>query len=166
MMRGAGLCGLLAAGLLVLLPADAARAGADCEVSAIGVNFGTYDGLLTTPTDSVGRIEVTCFYIRPGGATEVSYVLRLTPGASNNYAQRSMIRDSARLAYNLYTDASHSQVWGNGSDGSLLIRGSMKVNPGAHSPVTQVHTVYGRIPPGLDAAMGVFSDTILVTLSF
>jgi spore coat protein U-like protein len=157
---------LLAAGATMLLVTGSARAGIDCEVSAVGINFGTYDGLLATPTDSVGRVEVTCYYSKTGGAVEASYVLRLSPGGSGSYAARSMSLGSSLLPYNLYTDASHSQVWGNGSDGSLVIRGSLKVNPGAYSTVTKVHTIYGRIPAGMDAAMGLFGDTVLVTLTY
>lgn len=141
-------------------------AGAGCSVSVVGMNFGLYDPLDPMPSDSAGRIEVTCDYLPPGGATNVSYDVALSTGTSGSFLQRYMALGNERLPYNLYTDAARSLAWGNGSAGSQVVSGGMKVNPGAHSSLTNVHTVYGRIPAGVDAALGSFSDSIVVTLTF
>jgi spore coat protein U-like protein len=160
------LVSLFAAGLLALAAPARLLAGAGCSVSVVGVNFGLYDPLALGPADSAGRVEVTCDYLPPGGATGVSYDVALSAGTSGSFLQRYMALGTARLPYNLYTDAARSLVWGNGSAGSGFVSGGMKVNPGAHSSLTNSHTVYGRIPAGVDAALGSFSDSIVVTLTF
>ncbi len=141
-------------------------AGAACSVAVVGVNFGLYDPLDPRPADSAGSVDVTCDYLPPGGATNVSYDVELSTGTSGGFLQRYMALGTARLPYNLFTDAARSLVWGNGSAGSRVVSGAMKVNPGAHSSLTNSHTVYGRIPAGVDAALGSFSDSIVVTLTF
>lgn len=141
-------------------------AGAACSVSVAGVNFGLYDPLDPGPADSAGSVEVTCDYLPPGGATSVNYDVALSAGTSGSFLQRYMALGTEQLPYNLYTDAARSLVWGSGSAGSRVVSGGMKVNPGAHSSLTNSHTVYGRIPAGVDAALGRFSDSIVVTLTF
>jgi spore coat protein U-like protein len=62
-----------------------------------------------------------------------------------------------QLFYNLYIDATLTTVWGDGAGHSATV--------GATQSVAN-HTVYGRIPAAQNAHVGVYNDTIVVTLTF
>ncbi len=133
-------------------PADAA-----CTLSATGVNFGTYDQG-SAPTVGVGSIEAVCHPSDP--APTVS----LSAGNSGSFTTRQLRSGSRSLGYNLYTDMSGSQVWGNGGGNSTTItlpRGN--VSAGRR---TSTATIYGRIPAGQKPFPGSYSDTIVMTITF
>jgi spore coat protein U-like protein len=62
-----------------------------------------------------------------------------------------------QLLYNLYTDATLSTVWGDGTGHSATVNATQ---------VAGIHTVYGRIPARQNAHVGVYNDTIVITLTF
>jgi spore coat protein U-like protein len=151
---------------LLLLGALEARAAADCTVSAVGVNFGIYDPYLTTPDDSVGEITVTCTHLS-GPAIEVRYTVTLSTGGSGSFAPRRLRAGPALLGYNLWIDPALSSIWGNGSGGTVIVTGLLKVGPGVGNGVrTAVHPIYGRIPALQDAAEGDYLDSIVATLTY
>jgi spore coat protein U-like protein len=151
---------------LLLLGALEARAAADCTVSAVGVNFGIYDPYLTTPDDSVGEITVTCTHLS-GPAIEVRYTVTLSTGGSGSFAPRRLRAGPALLGYNLWSDPALSSIWGNGSGGTVIVTGLLKVGPGVGNGVrTAVHPIYGRIPALQDAAEGDYLDSIVATLTY
>ena len=151
---------------LLLLGALEARAAADCTVSAVGVNFGIYDPYLTTPDDSVGEITVTCTHLS-GPAIEVRYTVTLSTGGSGSFAPRRLRAGPALLGYNLWIDPAMSSIWGNGSGGTVIVTGLLKVGPGVGNGVrTAVHPIYGRIPALQDAAEGDYLDSIVATLTY
>jgi len=135
-------------------------------VSTSGVAFGVYDSSLETPNDSTGALTVTCTYVT-GSATRVSYEVALSTGNSGNYAQRLLRAGTATLNYNLFDSATRTRVWGNGTAGTGLVGGTLLVGPGVGNNTRQEsHPVYGRIPARQDAAIGTYSDSIMVTLTF
>lgn len=155
---------LVACATLAATRADAAYS---CSVAVVGVSFGPYDPLVATPDDSAGRIDVTCVNVPGTGLDTVAYGVTLSPGMSGTYAPRHLTAGSIRLDYNLYRDSGRSQVWGDGSGGSVPVSGSMKVGPGAgNSSRTNRHDVFGRIPARQDVAAGTYGDTIVVTVTF
>lgn len=159
-------CHAIALASLFGSPAPA-FAALDCSVSVTGVAFGTYDPGISSPDDSTGSITVTCVYTGPGGADQANYVVTLSPGTSASYSPRQMSAGTSRLAYNLFSDAGRSQVWGNATAGTTVIKGSLKVGPGVGNRTqSRTHTVFGRIPALQDADSGNYADSILVTLTF
>lgn len=154
------------AATLLLLGALEARAAADCTVSAVGVNFGTYEPFATAPDDSVGEITVTCTHLS-GPATEVRYTLSLSTGGSGNHSPRRLRSGPNLLGYNLSSDVARTGIWGNGSAGTVIVTGLLKVGPGVGNGVrTAVHPLYGRIPALQDAAEGDYLDSIVATLTY
>ena len=144
-----------------------AEASFGCSVAAVGVNFGAYDPLLATPDDSSGRVSVTCSNVPNTGANTVNYTVALSQGTAGNFAPRRLASGAARLDYNLFRDAGRTQVWGNGTSGSFLISGTMRVGPGqGNGTRTNTHDIFGRIPAQQDTATGAYADTIVVTLTF
>jgi spore coat protein U-like protein len=143
---------LLLAHLLIVSGATAAS----CTVSTSGVNFGSFSPLTLASVDSTGSITVNCTDIS-------SYSVALSTG-NGTYSQRRMVSGENNLFYNLYRDAACQQVWGDGiSSSSYTV---ILTNPtNGHD---NVHTVYGRIPLSIqrDAHVGIYSDTITVTVSY
>jgi spore coat protein U-like protein len=152
--------------LTLLLFAGVEARAADCTVSAVGVNFGVYDPFIATPDDSVGQITVTCTHVA-GPAIEVRYTVTLSTGGSGSYAPRRLRAGPALLGYNLWSDPALSSIWGNGSAGTVIITGLLKVGPGVGNEVrSNVHPIYGRIPALQDAAEGDYLDSIVATLTY
>jgi len=149
---------------LVLLACSEARA-LDCFVSVTGVAFGTYDPLATTATTSTGNVRVRCIHIG-GGAVRANYTVDLSQGNSGNFAQREMRSGNSALLYNLFNGATYTQIWGNGTGGSVRVAYSLLVNPGNFAQNIMDHRIYGRIPPQQAVDTGLYNDTILVTLTF
>ena len=148
----------------ILASAAPARA-ADCTITTVGVAFGVYDPTLASPTDSAGDVTVRCFYVS-GGATRINYTVALSAGGSGDPAGRQLRAGPSVLNYNLFDAATRTRVWGNGTGGSVLVSGTLVVNPGAFSTRTVSHPIYGRIPPLQAVDAGQYSDTVLVTLTF
>lgn len=147
------------------LTAAGSASALDCTFFTSGVAFGVYDGTLPSPTDSTGNVTLRCTHLG-GGATKTSYTIALSTGSSGTFAQRQLRAGPAVLDYNLFNDATRTRAWGDGTQGSALVGGSMLVNPGNYVINEAVHTIYGRIPAEQSADSGSYSDQILVTVTF
>jgi spore coat protein U-like protein len=160
-MPGARLCACMLAlcGLVPALPAHAAST-ADCRVdtSSAQIAFGTYDPLSALPLDATGTVDVIC------DKNNVAVRVELDRGGSGSYLPRQMRFGIQALAYNLYLDSTRSIVFGNGSGGTQAGAGMTSAIGGAEFRARI--PVYGRIPPGLDAAFGSYSDSINVSVTF
>jgi spore coat protein U-like protein len=137
----------------------------DCTFFTSGVAFGVYDGTLPTPTDSTGSVTLRCTHLG-GGAVKTHYTIALSTGSSGTFAQRQLRAGPSVLHYNLFDSATRTNAWGDGTQGSALVAGSLLVNPGNFTVNESVHAIYGRIPAQQSADSGVYSDQILVTLTF
>jgi len=144
-----------------------AMAAYGCSVVVVGVNFGTYDPVAAAPDDSAGRVDVTCTNVPGTGVDNVAYGIALSPGVAGNFNPRRLASGNARLDYNLFRDAGRTQVWGNGTSGSFLVSGNLRVGPGqGNGTRSNTHDIFGRVPAQQDAAAGAYGDTIVVTLTF
>ncbi|MDD5223621.1 MAG: spore coat U domain-containing protein [bacterium] len=118
-----------------------------CTLSTSDVNFGNYTG---SALDATGDVSVTC-------TNAQSYTIALSRGHSSDYNR--FMTFNYELYYNLYKDASHATIWGDGTEGSETVS-----DTGSSSP--QSHTVYGRIPGGQWPDTGAYSDSIVVTITY
>ena len=134
---------------------DAAQppsAGPSCSVSAGSVAFGAYDPLSPTHLDSTGTIGLTC-------AVRQVATISLGTGQSGTFAARELRGPGgAALRYHLYTDATRTQVWGDGTAGTAT--SPFETERGRHVPV------YARVLAGQDVPAGAYSDTVVVTIQF
>jgi spore coat protein U-like protein len=156
-MRSVLLRCLAAAALIAPIQAWAALS---CTTSAQAVAFGNYDPLSSLPTDSTGQVSVTCTNLVN---LLVSYTVALSTGVSGSYSNRQLASGSNRLNYNLYTDLTHLLVWGDGTSGTSTVSNTFLV---VLAGITANHTVYGRIPARQNVAVGSYSDTITVTVTY
>jgi spore coat protein U-like protein len=160
----ARLTGLVVAGLGLLAVADApADAGsvstnlsisavvtASCSVTATPLAFGGY-----TPTavaTTTATVAVTCL----NGTVAT---IGLNPGLNGaaGGVSRSMANGASKLGYEIYQDSGHAAVWGASGAAAETF-----TSTGA----TQNLTAFGQIPAGQPVAIGSYSDTVTVTVTF
>jgi len=122
---------------------------AGCELNVVGLNFGDYDIFNAQDTSIATTISMSC-------DTDTHYEIALSAG-SGTFAARTLTSGPDVLGYNLYLDATHLTVWGDGSPGTSTIAGL---------GTSGSYTVYGRIPAHQDARVGTYADTITVTITF
>ena len=154
-----------AAVLLFLSLAAPAVAAIDCSVSSVGVAFGHYDVTQPGADDSTGTLRVTCSRLVSVDPSTVSYVLALGTGAGGSYAMRRMQSGSNFLNYNLFANASRTQVWGDGTSATVTIPGSINYT-GSQTSRSTNHSIYGRVPAQQNVQSGSYNDTIVVTITF
>ncbi len=128
-----------------------------CSVSASALAFGSFDtAVANTDKDASTTIDVTCSNGTPydigldaGGATGATVSARQMTGGTG----------TDLLDYALYSDTGRASNWGNTVATDTVA--------GTGSGVSQVNTVYGRIPSGqATAPTGAYSDTITVTVTY
>lgn len=138
---------------LVLLPCPAQAICTSLAVSATPLDFGVYDP--SAGAASTGTVTVQC-----GVGILPSLTVTLTTG-SGSYGQRRMLQGSDALTYNLYVDAAHMMVWGDGTGGTATQGLSGLISLGATD-----YTVYGAMDAGQYPAPGSYGDTITVSVNF
>lgn len=159
---------LLVLGMCLCAAASMAQAGT-CTVSSSGLAFGAYQPLtfagklVSTNVNSTATVSVVCTDIATGG----SYTISLGAsnyGSGNRISTRYLnntVNGGDSMAFNVYTDAGYTTVWGDGSTGSLL-NGTVATGNSNNS-----HTVYGNIPAGQNTLKaGNFSDSLTMTLTY
>src|SRR5688572_7996124 len=124
-----------------------------CSVSAGALDFATYDPLAALPDDATSTINVTCNLLSP-------YTLKLNGGsvAADISARKMDDGSSNELAYQLYTAALRTTIWGDGVVGSTI----SSLGTGLSIP----HVVYGRAANGQNVPNGTYTDTVTVSLDF
>ncbi|HZH44210.1 MAG TPA: spore coat U domain-containing protein [Lysobacter sp.] len=124
---------------------------AACGVSVTPLTFGTINPLDRVPVESVATVTVSC----PGAA---AYTVSASAGGGE-FVERRMSNGANALAYQLYTDPGHSQVWGDGSTGTAVISGLGDAGG-------SVHHVYGRVPAQPLAVPGAYADVLTVVVTY
>jgi len=139
----------------LLAPAPARAA---CTISTVGVAFGAYNSLAATPDDGTGTVEAACH------PSDQSPIVEFGSGQSGTALARRMSGGTDMLDYNLYTDVNRTIVWGDGTSGSTAVT----LTDGIVTSGTRrfSRTIYGRIPAGQQVGEGVYTDTLMVTITF
>jgi spore coat protein U-like protein len=90
-------------------------------------------------------------------------VIEIGPGGSGDQENRLLDFGGIPLVYNLFTDNTHTTIWG---DGTGLTSTVAAVGTGMANVGNTV--VYGRIPlvAAQAAVTGIYTDTVLVTVVF
>ena len=134
--------------------------GQICAASATSEAFGAYNPFNSTATTSTATLSVSC---QSAASVLVSYTVALG-GGHGGVASRSLSSGGASLPYQLYRDAARTQVWGDGTAGSLTLTDGYLL--GVVTPVVRTYTAYGAIPAGLIVTPGLYSDTIILLLTY
>lgn len=130
---------------LVANPAHAA-----CQVDTKPVAFGVVD--VASRNDSNGEIVLNC-------SIGTSFAIGLSSNGSPR--ERSMAGpNGGRLAYDLFTDRTHTARWGDGGGGSSEVTGSSDGENASR------FTIYGRVPSQDPVPPGAYSDVLTVSVVF
>ncbi len=135
--------------------AVSAQVAGQCTVNTTAMNFDAVSGV-EVEASATAALAVLC-------ATDTPYQISLGPGTGTGAtaARRKMTHEGGgllSLEYSLYQDANYSQVWGQTADldtVSAIANGSL-----------QNIVVYGKVPRQVAPLPGVYSDTVVVTVSF
>lgn len=150
--------------LFVVLALTSSMAYAACTVSASGIAFGTYPPFSTTPTNATGTVTVSCSGLL---GLLISYTIALNAGVNSggSFSNRRINSGSSYLSYQLYTNATYSQVWGDGTGGTSTVSGICLITL-LGIPCTSTNTIYGQIPALQAPSPGAYTDTITVTVTY
>jgi len=128
-----------------------------CSIVRVdAVSFGAYEPLYGGNVDATGTVVFRCLDV-VGGDT---VVIEIDRGGASSFARR-MLGGAWNLAYNLFLDAAHTVVWGDGTSGT-----------GRYGPTTPPEdadvsvTIYGRIPSGQNVGATTYSDDLVVTITY
>lgn len=121
-----------------------------CQIDVSAVTFGIVEH--DRRTDGTGRITVTCNTARP-------FLIGIGPGQGGS-ERRLSGPDGATLRYELYADPGRNFPWGDDQTGGSAVGA---VSDGVHP---NTFTIYGRIPAQGGKPPGIYTDSLLVTLSF
>ncbi|MBZ5567295.1 MAG: spore coat protein U domain-containing protein [Acidobacteriia bacterium] len=136
----------------LLLSGAAYAAPPNCTIAATDIAFDSYN--TSSSTAQIGTINITCN--RPYTGLPVT----ITPDTGRN-----MSSSGNTLAYNVYTNASHTIVWGDGSNGTVTP--TVDVTTACGPDYCATLTVYGLIPAGQVVPTGSYSGTPLTaTVSY
>jgi spore coat protein U-like protein len=150
----------LAACALVPVDAWASCAACSCSASTNNLAFGTYNPSSSTPTRTTANVSVNCFsfLVLMFGTVDLS----LSAGTAGVATTRTLANGTSRLNYNVYQDNANATIWGGGGVGGLLenltISGLLSY--------TASRTAYGTIPARQWVKPGVYTDTLIVTVSY
>lgn len=124
----------------------------DLGTLSFGTQAALSDNVDATSSAGAGSIVVTC---TPGTAVTISLDYGVNGGSAT---KRYLSNGSQLLGYQLYQDAAHSKVWGNGS---------LAYSISAFPQTTQTYPVYGRLfSSSTVPAAGTYTDTVTVTLAY
>lgn len=130
-----------------------------CTVNAVSPVFGNYQGS-STGSNASGSISVSCITPTP---QNVFYTVKLGLSGQSQGSQRRMNAGTNYLSYNVFCDASYSQIWTDGTAGSCVVTGGQASQLGT---LLRVYPVYGRVPGGQFVAPGTYADTIPVQVLY
>jgi len=135
-----------------------------CRIETRPLSFGVYNALAATDTDAVGQVIYTCGNLSSSSLAQGAKAIRieLETGLSNQYVVRMMSAGHPdHLEYNIYLDATHRIVWGNGTNGTDAYIDS---SPPNRTPV--IVPVFGRIFGMQDVPAGEYVDSLIARVVF
>ena len=125
---------------------------ANCLLAIQNIDFGS-TGILGANVDATGGVGITC---TPG----TPYTVSLNNGTTGTApAARKMSKAGETVTYGLYKDNARSQVWGDAATPGSTVAGT-------GSGAVQNLTVYGRVPAQTTPSAGLYTDTVVVTVTY
>ena len=130
----------------------AAEVVPSCELDVTSLSFGSISRSLINPVDETATVNVRC-------TSDTSYTIGLGMGGGggSNPQMRQMRNGAQTLSYGLYRDSARVMPWGN-------LPGNMMSATGTGS--NNAFTVFGRIHAGQSPGIGVYTDNVIVTITY
>lgn len=121
----------------------------DCTVAVTDMDFLTQTDLTASHT-ATSDGTVTC-------TGSSAWTVDLSAGGSGDATAREMDNGTDQIVYNLYRDAAHLEVHGDGTGGTFNVAGSSD----------GTFTVYGQTDANQNPkSNGLYTDTITATVTF
>jgi spore coat protein U-like protein len=129
----------------------------NCGVSTTPVNFINYDVFSLSPAYSTGVVVVSC---NSPDQHPLPVTISINSGGSGTFNPRQMraATGTDRLNYYLFTNASRTVIWGDGTGGTSTVTNMVTRN------VPWNATIFGILPQRQNISAGNYSDTLLVTV--
>lgn len=101
-----------------------------------------------------GNLQVMC-------TAAATVNITLSTGGSSSYSPRTMTDGVQGLSmnYNIYLDANHSRIFGDGSQGTYSTGGTIGVNE------TVAYVLYGMVLSSTVSA-GSYTDSLVITMNY
>jgi spore coat protein U-like protein len=127
----------------------------DCAINFSDVDHGPTPSL-ASGDNATGAGTITCTF-------NDGYSIAMNVGTGGGtYASRTMTNGIDTLTFNLYRDAAHTEILGDGTSGTVLLSGNSTGGSTADSL-----TFYSRVDAGQTALTeGTYSSTITATATF
>lgn len=128
---------------------------ANCTLSTTPLAFGNVDTTNGADHDANASLIVLC-------TNGISWTASAGVGAGSgaSYGSRRMASGANQLAYNIFTSAARTTVFGDGTGSTATIAGT-------GSGVPQTVSVYGRVGGGQTSVpIGAYADTVAVTVTY
>ncbi|WP_392434889.1 spore coat U domain-containing protein [Yersinia sp. HM-2024] len=137
-----------------LLPTCIAGTAAAGATTFGTLNFGSVT-VLSRPISVIGQANSGAISVQCSKNT--SFTVLLSAGQSGSVSSRYLVGGptNQHVNYNLYTDSAHSHIWDNTVGISQVASGQPVILP-----------VYGLIPIQSTPSVGVYTDTIQVTVNW
>jgi spore coat protein U-like protein len=126
-----------------------------CTIETRPLSFGNYDPEANADLDALAQVIYTC----NNHASKIR--IEMTTGASNQFDRYMSSGPTERLFYNIYLDATHQTIWGQGLYGTDVY---YEGNPPNGTPV--VVPAFGRIRRGQNVEPGEYIDALTVRILF
>lgn len=126
----------------------------DCTIDVTDLDFGTVTDL-TPPIDGATAGTVTCT-----GTSPVSVSFDPGTGGASTFDTRQMELGPDTIDYNLYADAAHTQILGDGTVGTVTIDFTSTGGPDPFDVFGQTFAGQNPQPPGT------YTSTITATVTF
>jgi spore coat protein U-like protein len=134
-----------------------------CNFASIGtLNFGTVGS--NAAVGSTAVVSVTCTNLLSLGATNISYTVTAGPGGSGNQLARHLTLLTNNISYNAYTNSGYTSIFGDTTGGTADFTLSYSLN--ALQSRTDNFTVYGLLPAQTLNTLGVYTDSVALTLTY
>ena len=126
-----------------------------CIIGNATLAFGTYNPTAAAATTATTTVTLTCSLGTP-------YNIGMSAGAGTGATTtlRVMTATGGTLGYKLFRDAAYTLNWGN-TVGTDTLSGTSSA-----SSLTNTVNIYGQIPAAEAAAIGSYTDTVTMTVTY
>ena len=130
-----------------------------CSVEASPMVFGAYNGVVENAAialEATATLETTCTS-GAGALVTINSGASAGSGSAAEPVRRMTAGEGQYLSYQVYSDVARGTVWGNTASTGVAFTGT---------GVPQILSAYGSVLAAQPAALGVYSDQLVVTITY
>lgn len=144
--------------MAIALGAAPMARGVTCTLSVPAMTFPAY----TVTADSVTSVNIVLTCTKQTGDTTLPYAINMTAGSASFTRQMDDNTTATQLLnYNVYTNSTHTSIWGDATAGTVAATGTFDFTALAVGASLQAtHTAYGKIPANQDLNPDGYAPTL------